>query len=477
MVGKKHPDASPHEIDEAMESAWSCFPSFRKQPGKGRAKLLRAIARHLEERKDQLVLMADSETSLGHDRLRFELKRTISELELFADLAESEKWKEQNKEPSEPNRKPIPKPGMQTTNLPLGPVVVIGACNFPFAISVVGTDTAAALAVGCPVVVKAHPDHSGTCQCLADLVEQSLKETGMPAKAFQLIHGKEHSITRALVEHPRTSCVAFTGSLEGGRVLNRLACQRTSPIPFHAEMGSLNPVFVLPHALKSKGEVLAKAFVTAINLFSGQMCTKPGLFILIEGPGVEPLLEWIREAVNRTESSRMLNRTVFENYNSITRELALSLNLVASNQDDSDESEERAFCQVFEIKGADFMKNRNLRTEAFGPASIIVRCQDHDEFLEIAHSMEGSLTGTIHAHYEDKVLAGRLLPVIESRVGRLLWGGFPPGVIPGIATHHGGPWPATTDSRHTSIGLFAYRRFVRPVCRQGFPSSDLPQAT
>jgi 2,5-dioxopentanoate dehydrogenase len=469
MSNQAYPDTSPHAIDEAMESAWSCFPSFRKQSGKDRAKFLRSIARHLEESKNKLLLIADSETSLGPNRLEFELKRTISELELFADLAESGKWKEWKKEQSEPNRKPIPKPGMQTANVPIGPVLVIGACNFPFAISVVGTDTASALAVGCPVVVKAHPDHARTCQSLANLVEQALKETGMPENAFQLVHAIEHSITRALIEHPRTSCVAFTGSFEGGKALNKLACQRPTPIPFHAEMGSLNPVFVLPHALEGNGEDLAKAFVTAVNLFSGQMCTKPGLLVLIEGPGVEPLLEWIREAVNRTESSRMLNRTVFENYHSITRELASSLNLVTSKQEKPDEKEESAFCQVFEIKGADFMKNRNLRTEAFGPASIIVRCQDQDEFLEIARSMEGSLTGTIHAHDQDKELVERLSPLIESRVGRFLWGGFPPGVTPGIATHHGGPWPATTDSRHTSIGLFAYRRFVRPVCRQGFP--------
>ena len=477
MPEKKHPDASPHQIDEAMESAWSCFPPFRKQPGKARAMFLRDIARRLEENKDQLVLLADTETSLGHIRLQLELKRTISELELFADLAKSEKWKERKKEPSEPNRKPIPKPAMQTTNLPLGPVVVIGACNFPFAISVVGTDTASALAVGCPVVVKAHPEHARTCQFLADLVEQSLKETGMPAKAFQLIHGKEHSITRALVEHPRTACVAFTGSLEGGKALNKLACQRTSPIPFHAEMGSLNPVFVLPHALEDNGEDLAKAFVAAVNLFSGQMCTKPGLLLLIEGPGVEPFLGWTRDAVSKTKNSRMLNQTVFKNFNSITRDLASSLNLVAGKKNDPNENERSAFCQIFETKGRDFLKSFNLRTDAFGPASIIVRCQDQDEFIEIARSMEGSLTGTIHAQPEDNKLATRLLPLIESRVGRLLWDGFPPGVVPGIATHHGGPWPATTDSRHTSIGLFGYRRFVRPVCRQGFPSSGLAQAT
>ena len=467
-----YPDASDHVIEEAMQSAWSCFHSFRKRPGTDRANLLLGIARHLYERKDQLVSVADAETSLGQDRLYSELNRTISELKLFATLAESGEWTEEWEEQPEPNRKPLPKPSMQTRHVPIGPVVVVGACNFPFAISVVGTDSASALAVGCPVVVKAHPQHARTCQALADLTSEALKETNMPPQAFQLVHGIAHSVTRKLIEHPRTSCVAFTGSLEGGRELHKIAAQRPVPIPFHAEMGSMNPVFFLPHALEEKGRDLASAFVSAVNLFGGQMCTKPGLLVLIDSPAVEPFLGCIREAVRQTESSRMLNQPVFENYRSISTELASSLNLIASNQTALDENERFAFCQVFEIKGVDFMKNRALRTEAFGPASIIVRCKDENELIEIARSMEGSLTGTIHAHNQDRELAERLFPLIESRVGRFLWGGFPPGVIPGIATHHGGPWPATTDSRHTSIGLFGYRRFVRPVCRQGFPANE-----
>ena len=473
MPEQEYPDASPLDIDEAMEGAWSCFSSFRKRSGKDRASFLLAIAEHLRESEDELVLLAESETSLGHDRLHFELKRTISELELFADLAEFGEWKEEVKEQADTARQPLPKPGMQTTNVPVGPVVVIGACNFPFAISVVGTDTASALAVGCPVVVKAHPEHSKTCQHLADLVETAARQARMPEKAFQLVHGIEHSVTRALIEHPRTTCVAFTGSLKGGQTLHQLASLRKSPIPFHAEMGSLNPVFVLPQALKEFGEEIAKGFVAAVNLFVGQMCTKPGLLILIESPAVESFLERIKEAVGQIKSAKMLNQSVFKNYHSITSELSSSLDLVASNQKQGEENKRQASCLIFEIKAPDFIKNKGLRTEAFGPASIIVRCKNENQMIEIARSMEGSLTGTIHAHYDDMKLVAQLLPIIESRVGRLLWGGFPPGVVPGIATHHGGPWPATTDSKHTSSGLFAYRRFVRPVCRQGFPQTTL----
>jgi len=470
MQKKEHPDASLQEVDGVMESAWSCFSIFRKLPGKDRGMFLRSIATHLTTRKDNLVLIADSETSLGPERLHAELKRAISELELFADLAESEKWKEHKKEESKPDRQPIPKPGMLKSNVPLGPVVVIGACNFPFAISVVGTDTASALAVGCPVIVKAHPDHARTCQSLAVLVEHALEETRMPPNAFQLVHGSDHSVTRALVDHRRTACAAFTGSFQGGKALHNLASQRKIPIPFHAEMGSLNPVIILPHALKHSGIELARGYIAAVNLFAGQMCTKPGMLIVMEGEGVNQFRDEIKTAVNDIEPSNMLNRTVFENFQSCNRTLESTYSLIASNRSDSQEDTNQAPCQVFETKGNNFLNERKLHAEVFGPSSILVRCKDEDELLAVTSAMEGSLTGTIHALPGDRELAQKMIPVMESLVGRILWGGFPPGVIPSIATHHGGPWPAATDSRHTSIGLFAYRRFVRPVCRQGLPS-------
>ena len=469
MPEQVFPDASPSAIAKAMEDAWFCFGDFRGKPGLERAAFLRSIARNLEKDADELLALADLETSLGPDRLGFELTRTVAELRSFAALADSGKWEEPRVEKAEPDRTPLPKPGMRTVNLPVGPVVVIGACNFPFAISVVGTDTASAMAVGCPVIVKAHPDHAGTCEALAEKVRSALERTGMPAKAFQLLHGVDHAVTRGLVEHPRTACVAFTGSLKGGHALMKIANGRPKPIPFHAEMGSLNPVFILPHALERKGEELAEGYVAAVNLYAGQMCTKPGLLALIDGPGLNSFLESIRQAIRSAAPLDMLNRTVFENFNAVTRDLLSSLELVASNENAPGQRSRPALCRIFQVKGREFMKNQDLRSEAFGPASIIVRCSDQEELMQLARSMEGSLTATIHAHTDDAPLAQALFPLIESRVGRFLWGGFPPGVIPSIATHHGGPWPATTDPRHTSIGLYGYRRFVRPVCRQGFP--------
>jgi len=469
MPEKTFPDAAPEEINDVMEQAESCFRTFRKTKGPQRAAFLLCLAEHLQLNTERLLLLADSETSLGRQRLELELNRTIGVIRSFAHLAESGIWREDKVEREDSGRKPLAKPGMNTSNIPVGPVLVVGACNFPFAISVVGTDTISALAVGCPVVVKAHPEHSTTCQALADLVFAASTESNMPKNAFQLIHGAAHSVTRSLVEHSRTACVAFTGSLQGGRALAQIASSRPNPIPFHAEMGSLNPVFVLPRALEQKSQELADGFIAAVNLFAGQMCTKPAILVLIEGPQLDSFIQHICDAVDRLENTSMLNQAVFDAFDRRTQELESTTRLLASNKPKSHEDLKRSYCKVFELKAHDFMNSDSAKSEAFGPASVIVRCKDPEELLACAKSMDGSLTGTIHAGKEDAALAKKLFPIIESKVGRLLWGGFPPGVIPGIATHHGGPWPATTDSRHTSIGLFAYRRFVRPVCRQGFP--------
>lgn len=459
------PDATHEEINQALLLAEQSFHSFRKLSGHERSLLLEAIANGLNQGKERIISLAEKETKLGLPRLKMEFLRTISELHNFANLAKSMEWKELSSElDSVGSRLNF---NLCKENLPIGPVLVIGACNFPFAISVVGTDTASALAVGCPVIVKSHPGHEETCQSLADIVNQSLLKLKIPPGVFQLLHGRNHKVTQKLVEHPNIKSVAFTGSLTGGSALLQIASSRKKLIPFYAEMGSLNPVICLPHRVKNNEKQFAFEYIQAVNLFAGQMCTKPGVLFLLNSN--ESFLRHIQEAVQLQDIIPMLNKNVFENYESKILSIKKSLPLLATNEKKEHKNIHPAFCRIFRLEPEQFIKSPELRTEAFGPSSMLVHCQNENELMECIRNMDGSLTGSIHAEKSDFTLTSKIVPILESLVGRIIWNGFPPGVIPGIATHHGGPWPATTDSRFTSIGIQGYKRFVRPICRQGFP--------
>jgi alpha-ketoglutaric semialdehyde dehydrogenase len=460
------PDATFECIDQTLKSAHSCFIEFSKKKAGQRANFLRRIADNLQKHRNSVIETAEKETSLGLVRLKREFSRTIDQIRLFGTLAQKDEWKDMSTEVAEPHRTPIAKPEMYKVNHPIGPVVVIGACNFPLAISVVGTDTTSALAVGCPVVVKSHPRHAKTCQLLADLVNEAKRESNMPEGCFHLVHGESHVVSTALVSHPKTACVAFTGSLQGGQALYKVANSRPSPIPFHAEMGSLNPVFALPFALKEKEDKIVSAYIDAVNLFAGQMCTKPGALIILEESFDEIFEQSLLDSVLKNESLPMLNSDVFQNYEKTSLDLAQSLEIIAQSEVQS--STPKGKIRIFKTMAKDFLTRPELKAEAFGPASILVIARDFTEMLTVAESMEGSLTGSMLVSENDKKEASALFPILESKVGRILWNGFPPGVIPGIATHHGGPWPATTDSRYTSIGIQGYKRFVRPICKQGF---------
>lgn len=462
------PDATLDCIDQTLESAHSCFIEFSKKKAKQRADFLRRIADNLEKHRNSVIETAEQETSLGLVRLEGECSRTIDQIRCFATLAEEEEWKEISTEAAESNRTPIPKPEMYKANHPIGPVVVIGACNFPLAISVVGTDTTSALAVGCPVVVKSHPRHAKTCQLLADLVNQAKRESNMPDGCFHLVHGESHGVSTTLVSHPKTACVAFTGSLQGGQALYKAANSRPSPIPFHAEMGSLNPVFALPFALKEKGDKLVSAYIDAVNLFAGQMCTKPGALIILDESFDEIFKQSLLDSVLKNESLPMLNSDVLQSYEKTSLDLAQNLEIIAQSEVKSNNTKGKI--RIFKTMAKDFLTRPELKAEAFGPASIVIIARDFTEMLTVAESMEGSLTGSMLVSENDKQAASALFPILEPKVGRILWNGFPPGVVPGIATHHGGPWPATTDSRYTSIGIQGYKRFIRPICKQGFPT-------
>tara|TARA_Y100001934_G_scaffold271127_1_gene357162 strand:+ start:15 stop:1445 length:1431 start_codon:yes stop_codon:yes gene_type:complete len=470
VVSQSFPDASTEQVDSALRSAEDAFPVYRKLSGKDRARFLEAIADGLERDAEEVIRITDNETSLGVHRLQMELQRTAEQTRLFADLARSEEWLETREDKAEPNRQPLPKPALRSQNIPIGPIVVIGACNFPLAISVVGTDTMSALAVGCPVIVKSHPGHPATCEKLGALINEAAHATNMPAGTFGLLHGASHRVAQELVEHPRTKAVAFTGSLNGGKALAALAAGRLEPIPFHAEMGSLNPLFILPGALRERGEDIARGYVAAVSLFAGQMCTKPGILAAIESPELDSLLAAAYANVKVSQPIAMLNSEIRDNFEASMDSLKGHAKLVSISDATPDRSRDEAVCQLFIANASCFLNNPNLRTEAFGPGSLVLKAKSARELTQLGQSLEGNLTASLHAGQGDNALVAQLLPILEGKAGRILWNGFPPGVVPSPSTHHGGPWPATTDSRHTSIGLFGYRRFVRPICRQGFTS-------
>lgn len=462
------PDATEEEIDECLRKADNCFNFFRKLEGKRRAEFLFQIAQELESESKKILAVSEEETLLGNPRLQVELARTIAEIGIFANVANSGEWLQTSLQDF--GKSPfITKLSKQ--NIPLGPVLVIGACNFPLAISVVGTDTVSALAVGCPVVVKAHPDHPKTCQLLADLVDKAAEKSGMPVDAFQLVHGKNYQITEKLVLHSKTACVAFTGSFLGGSTLSQITSQREYPIPFHAEMGSLNPVVFLPKAVSNNPTQLAHGYVQAVNLFAGQMCTKPGALFFINSEKDNTLTQLIKETVRAQEILPMLNENVYQNYEKSVRFLRDTVPLLATNEQNSHESKNPAFCRIFQISAEAYIEKPEIRAEAFGPASLVIQCKNENELFSCIDSLEGSLTASLHCERKEDFLSRKIIPKLESVTGRLLWNEFPPGVSPGPATHHGGPWPATTDSRYTSIGKEAYKRFVRPLCKQGLPEN------
>ncbi|MBT3666707.1 MAG: aldehyde dehydrogenase family protein [Opitutae bacterium] len=459
-------DATDREIEATLLNAKKCFNTFRKLKGSSRAKFLNEIIKELNKSRKRIISVAQSETSLGQNRLEMEFTRTVGEIKIFANLAITDTWRKVSIQNASLE---TCQPRLHTENIALGPVLVIGACNFPLAISVVGTDTISALAVGCPVIIKAHPSHPQTCQLLAQLVQRAMAELKIPEGVFQLIHGESHTVTQKLVTHHNIACIAFTGSLTGGTTLSRIVSKRKKLIPFHAEMGSLNPVIALPTKIFQNHQKLAFEYVQSVNLFAGQMCTKPGVLFLLKSSKNESFISAVREAVSQQNALPMLNEDVFMNYENGIDFLKKELTLIATNETENQESQNLGYCRIFETSSIYFLQHQELTVETFGPASIIVHCQDEKELNKCVNNLQGSLTGSIFVADEDRLVARNIIPKLESTVGRLLWNGFPPGVTPGIATQHGGPWPATTDSRHTSIGREAYRRFVRPVCRQGFP--------
>lgn len=468
------PDATIQEIDNALMDAYNAFDQYRKLNLKQRADFLQAIADELREVTPQLIDTASRETHLEKPRLESELKRTIFQLTSYGQAYAEGTWLDIRIDTGDDRRNP-PKPDLRKMLVPLGPVVVFGASNFPFAYSTAGGDTACALAAGCPVLIKAHPAHAETSELVANAVKKAAKDKGLPDGIFIHLHGSGFEVGKALVQHPLTKAVGFTGSFEGGKALFDLANQRPVPIPVFSEMGSVNPVFILPQKLEAETRRIAEMYAASITQSAGQFCTNPGVLVAIEGDELEQFIDLLATHIESTKPAKMLHKGIAKSFHSKRKEaLAQSgVSVAAETRTAADEDESIPTLAI--TTGAEFLKNPLLHKEVFGPYSILVKCENHDQLLAVAKNMEGQLTTSLLATIDEVKQQQQLVSVLQNICGRFVLNGVPTGVEVALAMHHGGPYPATTDSRFTAVGADGIRRFARPVCFQSWPDELLPQ--
>ena len=469
-------DATEAEVNEAVNLAWDAFRTYRKVSGEKRAAFLNAIADEILALDTTLIDMYMSESGLPEGRAVGERGRTIFQLRSFAALIENETWRDNIFDAAEPDRKPLPKADLRKTSIPLGPVVVLGASNFPLAFSTAGGDTASALAAGCPVIVKSHPMHSGTGELVANAVIKAAKDTGMPNGVFSNLNGKSLEVGTALVKHAKVKAVGFTGSVGGGRALFNLAAEREEPIPVFAEMGSINPVIITPQALEKRSEALASQYAGSITLGTGQFCTNPGLLLTIASEKTEQFVNDLADKTVAIEAQCMLHPNIkagfLENGAKVSSQNGAET--VAKIKDEV--APNYAPSQIVSVSGKDFLENPKMQQEVFGPFSLVVKAKDEVELINIINGLEGQLTGTIIAEEDEYAQLHDIVDALENRVGRLIFNGVPTGVEVCPSMQHGGPYPASTDSRFTAVGTNSIKRWVRPISYQSFPKELLPEA-
>ena len=453
------------EVEESIKRAGAAFETYRKYPVSRRVDFLRQIAHELDALRVDLIQVSHRETNLPEGRLNGEIDRTIHQINLFAELLEEGSWVNAIIDTANPLRTPAPKPDIRQMQLPLGPVCVFGASNFPFAFSVAGGDTVSALAAGCPVLYKVHEGHPETSLWVGGCVERAAHKTGMPEGVFTSL-----PVTREVgvqvVTHPMITAVAFTGSFAGGKALYDAAVRRPAPIPVYAEMGSINPVFLLPDRLKNHAEVTATGLVASNTLGAGQFCTNPGVMVMLRSPETEQFLTVYGSELAKQTCHAMLNPGIHAAYRAGVERLKAIDGLRIVGQG--------AEAVAFRVTGADFLRNEALWEEYFGPASIHVVADDQEQLLEIANRLEGQLTAGVWCTDADIDSFERLFAILEKKAGRLMINGAPTGVEVCHAMVHGGPFPSTTDGRSTSVGTQAIYRFTRPVSYQNYPDKLLP---
>ena len=465
--------ASIEDLNLAADLAEEAFAIYGKLPGRDKARFLRHIADGIEAIVPELVDRAHRETALPEARLKGESARTINQLRLFAQVVEEGSWVNARIDPAQPDRKPLPRSDIRSMMRPLGPVAVFGASNFPLAFSVAGGDTAAAFAAGNPVIVKAHHAHPGTSELVGQVVARSVKECGLPPGVFALLFGAGAEIGAALVDHPKVKAVGFTGSLAAGKALMQRAAARPEPIPCFMEMSSVNPFFVLPDALYSRGQEIARGLFGSFTLGVGQFCTKPGLIFLPRDVTGDIFVDELKAEVEKAGAAAMLTEGIAKSYRSGVAGRQSSVETVAQASAEGAGSN-CAAPVVMQIAGKDLLLDPDLATEIFGPSALVIRYDSREELLELARSLEGQLTATLHGSERDLAAFADLVAILERKAGRLIVNGFPTGVEVCHAMVHGGPYPATSDSRATSVGTYSIYRFVRPVCYQDFPGGALP---
>ena len=467
-------EATESEISHAVGKASQAFRQYRALPGVRRAEFLDAIADEIMALGDDLIQRASGESGLPEGRFQGERGRTCNQLKMFASLLREGSWVEATIDTAISDREPIPKPDLRKMQIPIGPVAVFGASNFPLAFSTAGGDTASALAAGCPVIVKGHESHLGTNELVTIAILRAAEKTGMPDGVFSMVNGGI-PVGQQLVQHPGIEAVGFTGSLRGGRALFDLASQRPKPIPVYAEMGSINPTFLLPEKLEASAEELGVAFGNSVILGVGQFCTNPGLLIGIKSEALNTFSSGLERTLAESSPATMLNEKIAEGYYHFRDELIDQdgVEVLGSSENPGNNLGKGLTAKV---SGDAFLANPKLHEEIFGPFTLLVECKDEEELNLVAKSLEGQLTGTFVATEKDVQNHATLIDTLTQRVGRILFNGVPTGVEVCHSMHHGGPYPASSNPKFTSVGTSAIQRFVRPVVYQNWPESQLPEA-
>ncbi|MDX1469867.1 MAG: aldehyde dehydrogenase (NADP(+)) [Flavobacteriaceae bacterium] len=467
-------EATKQEVDEAVNSAFEAFSVYGKKSGNEKAVLLDTIADEILNLGEELIERCSAETGLPAARITGERGRTMGQLKLFANVLREGSWVDARIDTAIPDRQPIPKPDVRSMLKALGPVGIFGASNFPLAFSVAGGDTASALASGCPVVVKAHPSHPGTCELIAIAINNAIKKTNMPNGVFSLLQGTSVEVGMAIVNHPSIKAIGFTGSYKGGKAIFDAANNRDEPIPVYSEMGSTNPVFILPGIISEKSDEIAEGITNSVTLGVGQFCTNPGLVFFEKNTNSNSFSEKVSNYFEKVEANPMLNKSIKESFDRGVNELTKTpdVTMVAKGNDNGEGYKGRAY--VFETSAKNFLSNNTLEEEVFGPSTISVIADSKSDLLASAKKLKGHLTATVFANAGDLASYSELIEILEQKVGRLIINNFPTGVEVCPSMVHGGPFPATTDSRSTSVGTRAITRFARPFCYQNFPQSLLP---